>query len=217
MTVAQAKKYLGIATATTTYDVDLAIYLPIVEATARQITGSIYFLQVNGELTTSSAKVIVNSVYSQTRQLYGDPTCIVKGYTECSSAGYPYGDPGAKMRKLHEVLLPGMQITGTGIADGSFITRVETFQDEQAIYLSAVATATGDVEAYTDLPMGYLPAIAKGAWWLISQQRTAIGDTSWTSRSVGPVSETRSASEMKIDGQYGMPVWFVKTFPRVYR
>jgi len=30
------------------------------------------------------------------------------------------------------------------------------------------------------------------------------------------VSESRSASEMKLDGQYGMPVWFVKTFPRVY-
>ena len=210
MTTAQAKKYLGIPVETTTYDADMAVYIPIVEATARAITGSLYLLQVNGTLTAGSKELVVSSVYSQTRQLYG-------GCQDKSGYGYAYGDPSPKMRKLHEILTAGMQITGTGIAADTFIERVQTFHNTSTVFLSAAATASGDVEAYTDFPVMYLSAIAHGVWWMIGQQKTAMGDTSWTSRTVGPVSETRSEAEMKLDGQYGMPVWFVKTFPRVYR
>ena len=209
MTTEQAKKYLGIPVETTTYDADMAVYIPIVEATARAITGSLYLLQVNGTLTAGSKELVVSSVYSQTRILY----C---GSVSESGEGYAYGDPGAKQKKLHEVLTAGMQITGDGIPAGTFIERVQTFNGENTVYLSAEATASGDIEAYTDIPVMYLSAIAHGVWWMIGQQKTAIGDTSWTSRSVGPVSESRSEAEMKLDGQYGMPVWFVKTFPRVY-
>jgi hypothetical protein len=210
MTTAQAKKYLGIPVETTTHDTDIAVYIPIVEATARAITGSLYLLQVNGTLTAGSKELVVSSVYSQTRILCG-------GSTSGSGEGYPYGDPGPKMKKLHEVLSAGMQITGDGIPAGTFIERVQTFNGNKTVYLSAEATASGDVEAYTDIPVMYLSAIAHGVWWMIGQQKTAMGDTSWTSRTVGPVSETRSEAEMKLDGQYGMPAWFVKTFPRVYR
>lgn len=209
MTTAQAKKYLGIPSATTTYDEDIATYIPVVEATARAITGSLYLLQVNGTITAGSKELAVSTVYSQTRMLYG-------GSVSKCGYGYDYGDPGPKTKKLHEVLTAGMQITGDGIPDDTFIERVQTFNGENTAYLSAKATATGDVEAYTDIPVMYLSAIAHGVWWMIGQQKTAIGDTSWTSRSVGPVSESRSEAEMKLDGQYGMPVWFVKTFPRVY-
>lgn len=209
MTTAQAKKYLGIPEETNTFDDDIATYIPIVEATARAITGSLYLLQVNGTLTAGSKELTVSSVYSQTRMLYGGSVLKI-GY------GYPYGDPGPKMKKLHEVLTAGMQITGDGIPTGTFIERVQTFNGENTAYLSTEATATGEVEAYTDIPVMYLSAIAHGVWWMIGQQKTAMGDTSWTSRSVGPVSESRSEAEMKLDGQYGMPVWFVKTFPRVY-
>ena len=71
MTTAQAKKYLGIPSATTTYDEDIATYIPVVEATARAITGSLFLLQVNGTLTAGSKELEVSSVYSQTRILYG--------------------------------------------------------------------------------------------------------------------------------------------------
>lgn len=209
MTTAQAKKYLGIPSATTTYDEDIATYIPVVEATARAITGSLYLLQVNGTLTAGSKELAVSTVYSQTRILYG------RSVSKCGY-GYDYGDPGAKQKKLHEVLTAGMQITGDGIPDDTFIERVQTFNGENTVYLSSKATATGEVEAYTDIPVMYLSTIAHGVWWMIGQQKTAMGDTSWTSRSVGPVSESRSEAEMKLDGQYGMPVWFVKTFPRVY-
>lgn len=209
MTLAQSKAYLGIPSATTTFDADIATYIPVVEATARAITGGLYLLQVNGTLTADSKELAVSTVYSQARMLYGG--CVSK-----SGEGYAYGDPGAKMKKLHEVLTAGMQISGDGIPAGTFIERVQTFNGENTAHLSAEATATGGVEAYTDIPVMYLSAIAHGVWWMIGQQKTAIGDTSWTSRSVGPVSESRSDSEMKLDGQYGMPVWFVKTFPRVY-
>ena len=209
MTTAQAKKYLGIPEETTTFDDDIENYIPIVEATARAITGSLYLLQVNGTLTAGSKELEVSSVYSQTRILYG------RSVSE-SGYGYAYGDPGPKTKKLYEVLTAGMQITGDGIPDDTFIERVQTFNGDNTAYLSTEATATGAVEAYTDIPVMYLSTIAHGVWWMIGQQKTAIGDTSWTSRTVGPVSESRSASEMKLDGQYGMPVWFVKTFPRVY-
>lgn len=209
MTTAQVKTYLGIPSATTTYDADIAVYIPIVEAAARDITGSLYLLQVNGTITSGSAEMTVASIYTQTRQVYGliEPR---------NGNGFDYGDPSPKMRKLYELLTPGMQITGTGIPDNTFVKQVKTFNDTNTVVLSANATASGDVEAYTDFPVMYLSAIAHGVWWMIGQQKTAIGDTSWTSRTVGPVSETRSESEMKLDGQYGMPVWFVKTFPRVY-
>ncbi len=209
MTTAQVKIYLGIPAATETYDADIASYIPVVEATARAITGSLYFLQVNGTITAGSKELVVSSVYLQTRQLYG-------GCQDKSGDGYAYGDPSPKMRKLHEIITAGMQIAGTGIADNTFIERVQTFHDTSTVFLSAEATASGGVEAYTDIPVMYLSAVAHGVWWMIGKQKTAMGDTSWTSRTVGPVSETRSEAEMKLDGQYGMPVWFVKTFPRVY-
>ena len=209
MTTAQVKQYLGIPTGTTTYDADIARYIPIVEAAARQITGGLYLLQVNGTIENTSKTMTVSSVYSQTRQLYGNGARL-------SGEGFPYGDPGPKNKTLASVLPAGLQISGDGIPTDSFIERVQTFGGESTIILSAAATKTQEVTAYTDFPIGFLTTIAHGVWWMIGQQKTAIGDTSWTSRSVGPVSESRSEAEMKLDGQYGMPVWFVKTFPRVY-
>jgi hypothetical protein len=208
MTTAQVKQYLGIPTGTTTYDADIARYIPIVEAAARQITGGLYLLQVNGTIENASKTMTVSSVYSQTRQLYG---------AKMSGAGFPYNDPGPKNKTLASVLPAGLQISGDGIPADSFIERVQTFGGESTIILSAAATKTQEVTAYTDFPIGFLTTIAHGVWWMIGQQKTAMGDTSWTSRTVGPVSETRSEAEMKLDGQYGMPAWFVKTFPRVYR
>ena len=209
MTTAQVKQYLGIPTGTTTYDADTARYIPIVEAAARQITGGLYLLQVNGAIENASKTMTISSVYSQTRQLYGNGARL-------SGEGFPYGDPGPKNKTLASVLPAGLQISGDGIPTDSFIERVQTFGGESTIILSAAATKTQEVAAYTDFPIGFLTTIAHGVWWMIGQQKTAIGDTSWTSRSVGPVSESRSEAEMKLDGQYGMPVWFVKTFPRVY-
>ena len=91
MTTAQVKTYLGIPSATTTYDADIAVYIPIVEATARAITGSIFLLQVNGTITAGSKEIAVTSVYSQTRILYGRSVSD-SGY------GYVYGDPGPKTK-----------------------------------------------------------------------------------------------------------------------
>lgn len=211
MTTAQVKQYLGIPSATTTYDADIARYIPIVEAAARQITGGLYLLQVNGTIENASKTMTVSSVYSQTRQLYGHGF-----YNAATGAGFPYNDPGPKNKTLASVLPAGLQISCDGVPTDSFIERVQTFGGESTIILSAAATKTQEVTAYTDFPIGFLTTIAHGVWWMIGQQKTASGDTTWTSRSVGPVSETRSEAEMKIDGLFGMPAWFVKAFPRVY-
>jgi hypothetical protein len=216
MTTAQVKTYLGIPTGTTTYDADIARLLPVVEATANQITGGIYILQVNGTTTSASKDFTVNSVYTQTgRRIFG---------ASKSSGEYPYGDPNfgydtprPLFKSLSEAVSSGQLITGTGIADGAFIESASSFGATHKIVLSAAATASGDISAYTSYPIGYLSTIAHGVWWQIGQQKMASMDTTWTSRTVGPVSETRSAAEMKIDGVYGMPAWFVKAFPRVYR
>ena len=215
MTTAQVKIYLGIPTGTTTYDADIARYIPIVESTARQITGSLYLLQVVGSIVADSTTMTVSSVYSQTRQLYAGINSTVNGWG-VSGAGFAYGDPGAKSKRLSDVLQAGVRITADGIPDDTFIERVQTFGGTSTVILSAAATKTQDVEAYTDFPISFYSTIAHGVWWMIGQQKTANGDTSWVSRSVGPVSETRSESEMKIDGRYGMPAWFIKAFPAVY-
>jgi hypothetical protein len=209
MTLAQVKQYLGIPTATTTFDSDITAYIPIVEATARQITGGLYLMQVNGTITSGSNELLVKTVYSQTRQLYG--------YTVGNGKFFDYGNPGAKPRKMYEILKPGMQISADGIPTGAYVDRVQSFGNESKVFLSANATKSHDVEAYTDFPINLLSTIAHGVWWMIGQQKTAANDTAWTSRSVGPVSVSRGEAEMKIDGQYGMPAWFVKAFPRVYQ
>jgi hypothetical protein len=216
MTTAQVKTYLGIPTGTTTYDADIARLLPIVEATVNQITGGVYVLQVNGTTTSASKDFAVDSIYTQTgRRIFG---------ASKSSGEYPYGDPNfgydsprPLYKSLSEAVSSGQLITGTGIADGAFIESASSFGATHKIVLSAAATASGDISAYTSYPIGYLSTIAHGVWWQIGQQKMASGDTTWTSRTVGPVSETRSAAEMKIDGAYGMPAWFIKAFPQVYR
>ncbi len=216
MTTAQVKTYLGIPAATTTYDTDIARLLPIVEATANQITSGIYILQVNGTTTAGSKDFAVDSVYTQTgRMIFG---------ASKSGGEHPYGDPNyghdsprPVFKSLSEALSIGQLITGTGIAADSFIESASSFGAVHKIVLSAAATASGDISAYTSYPIGYLSTIAHGVWWQIGQQKMASGDTTWTSRTVGPVSETRSAGEMKIDGRYGMPAWFIKAFPQVYR
>jgi hypothetical protein len=218
MTTAQVKQYLGIPTGTTTYDTDIARYIPIVEATANRITAGMYILQVNGTTTAASKDVAVSSVYCQSGM------CLFGASKPECGCGYPYGDPNyafgssrPSFKPLGAVLTPGQLITGTGMAEGAFIESVSQFDGENKITLSVAATASGEVSLYTGFPVGYLSTIAHGVWFMIGQQKTAMGDTSWTSRTVGPVSETRSASEMKIDGLYGMPAWFVKAFPRVYQ
>lgn len=216
MTTAQVKQYLGIPTGTTTWDTDIARFIPIVESVVNQITAGIYILQVNGSTTNTSKDFTVDSVYSQTgRRIFG---------CDKSGGNYPYGDPNfgydsprPVFKMLSDAVNVGQLITGAGIADGAFIESASSFGATHKIVLSAAATVTGDISAYTSYPIGFLSTIAHGVWWQIAQQKTAIGDTTWISRSVGPVSETRGAEEMKIDGRYGMPAWFIKAFPQVYR
>lgn len=212
MTTAQVKTYLGIPSATTTYDADIARYLPIVEATVNRITAGIFLLQVNGTISAGSKAIAVSSVYTQSGRM-------IYGYSKPSSGdGFPYGDSGvSKAKPLFHVVSPGQPITGDGIASGAIIESVNAFNGSGNVMLSINATSSGEISAYTGIPEMYNSAIAHGVWWMISQQKTASNDTSWISRSVGPVSETRSAADSRIDGKYGMPAWFVKTFPMVYQ
>ena len=61
---------------------------------------------------------------------------------------------------------------------------------------------------------GLQPIIAKGIYWLISQENTNMPDLGWTSHHIGSVSVVRGVAQAAIDGRWGMPVWFVNAFPR---
>jgi hypothetical protein len=95
------------------------------------------------------------------------------------------------------------------IAENSFVNVVYP-----RIELSANATATGQTSIMTGIPIDLQQVIAKGIWWLMQNDSTIIKDENWTSRSMGPLSISRSDSDSKIDMISGMPLWFVKAFPR---
>ena len=119
-------------------------------------------------------------------------------------------------------LLVGSLITGDGIPDGAYITDIykgySTAEiSTPSIRISEAATATATVYAYQGFNIAYHDTVSKGVWWMINRTNTKINDTAFKSRSVGPLSITRSDKDNKIDGLSGMPAWFVKALPRWHR
>ena len=119
-------------------------------------------------------------------------------------------------------LSTGQIITGDGIPDGAYITDIykgysTTELSTPSIRLSEAATATATVYIYAGFNIAYHDVVSKGIWWMIDGTSTKINDTAFKSRSVGPLSISRSDKDNKIDGKSGMPAWFVKALPRWHR
>jgi len=204
ITLAQTKTLLGLATDDTTYDTALSAAIPFIDSAVKQITGNRWNYRVAASFEDSATSVKILSVVSP------------KFFT---SNGY-YSSTDI----IDEFLQVGQLISATGIPAGAYITEVYYNYPEGVIVsdnyiaevdISETTTASGDtIACYLGIPIAYHPVIAKAVWWQSQRLNTTIDDTSWTSKSMGPVSVSKSDSDNRIDQQSGMPLWFVKALPR---
>ena len=201
ITLAQVKTYLGISG--TASDAAITAMLPVIDARVKLICGSNFHKQLYCKTVSGSTDVTV----------YGDD--VTFNYNL---------NPTPDVELLLKTLQAGTTIIGEGIPDNSYITEVYyeggLYQTTFTPYFVLNANATesnASVYLYAGINIAYHPVIAKGVQWLIDQQSTTISDGLWTSRSVGPLSTSKSATDSRIEQRYGMPAWFVKALPRYHR
>lgn len=201
ITLAQVKEYLGITG--TTYDTRITALLPIIDAKVKAITGNNWELLALGDVTLDSATIAIRSFTN---------TYVYPYYTAANNINQPYG-----LDNIHEFVQVGMELSGTGIASGAYVTGIQALPTNNyaTITMSAVATETA---AGTTVTFGfnkaYHPVVAKGVQYLMDQETTAMPSAGLTSRRLGPASWSYSNAVSANDGKEGMPGWFVAGLPR---
>jgi hypothetical protein len=204
ITLSRCKELLGINSTDTTYDTDLQIAIPVVDAAVKQITNNRWNYRVAASFENSSDTVQILSVVS--------PKYFMRD-------GYY-----SSVDTIDEFLRVGQLISATGIPSGAYIEEVYYNYPEGVIvsdnYIAEVTiseTTTAEAtttECYLGIPIAYQPIIAKACWWQKEQMSTTINDTSWKSKSMGPISITKGGGSERIDNKSGMPLWLVQALPR---
>jgi len=192
ITLVKTKELLGITA--TTYDTQITRYIPIIDSKVKQITGNRYNMQIIGATTISSKDVTISGLKNSTGGIQNFHS----------------------LDDLEEYIKIGSLISGTGIADGAYIDEMYfNTSDYPIITLSAVATETAsNVVLYLGIPIGLQTIVAKGIYWMITQESTGLPSFGLTSKSIGGTSKSWTDSDSKIDGSSGMPAWFCKAFPK---
>ncbi len=207
ITLEKTKERLGISG--TMYDDYINAQIPLIDAKVKQITNNRYNMNVTGDLTINSPYVSVSRVI----QYNGGILFSRQNY---SSSGI---NNKWLLDDIDEYLEVGQQISGTGIPDNTYIE--EVIQNNTTINnismtgpivkMSANATAsTSSGDMYLGINIAYQDIIAKGIWYAKSKTNMTLPGR--TLSSVGTVSF--ASEDNTIDGQYGMPSWFVKAFPQ---
>lgn len=217
ITLAKTKELLGITD--TDQDTEIARYIPIIDAKVKLITNNRYNVQVLGDTTEDSTTVKLKSILNNTLgqlDFFANP----RWFDVCNLGIQNQWC----IEDLEEYLDTGMLITGGSIPADVYIDQVfyngfsvaqgdDTFAIP-TITLSTAATETaGDVQMFLGFNIGLQTTVAKGIAWLIDQENETISDSGLLSRSIGPTRKSWSVSQSVIDGKYGMPNWFVKSFP----
>jgi hypothetical protein len=198
---AQVKAYLGIVVPD--YDSQIDLYIPIIDAKVKQICGTRFNYRVLISAETDSTTASLSSVdsYPLNQSIYED---------------------------LQEFVESGMQISGGGIPEDTYITEVYYNQPETdyqlgnnlpRVTLSNATTEAVEGYAYLGFNIAYLPLVAKAVWWMIDQQNTnapTVG-SGVASRTRGKVSVSFNEANSKIDGKYGVPSWLVVGLPKYHR
>lgn len=208
ITLSRVKELLGLST-DDTYDSELNTAIPIVDAAVKRITRNRYNYQIVGETKNGSKYVEVYSLFDDWTRLYE------------RKGDYQHN------HDLEDYIEIGQKVTGEGIPDDTHI--VEVYYNGPAveldgdtltvpvIELSNAATATDSAaQILLGSSIALDPVIAKACFWQASQINTSISDTAWKSKSMGPVSVTKSDMDAKLDNKSGMPAWFVKALPRYH-
>ena len=213
ITLAKTKELLGIAT--TTSDAAITAKIPYIDSIVKQITNNRFNYAIYGSLTTGSNEVYISSIESNTGDRYYYDKNVSRFFCSGINNSFCLDDLG-------DYLQIGQQLEGTGIPADAFIDEVYyngyiDSSGENIPYIKMSAVATEDVDfgqIYLGMNISYQPIIAKGIQYLINGTSTSLPSNSLSSKSIGVVSKSYSASDQKIDNKYGMPAWFVKSFPR---
>ena len=193
----QVKTQLGITDVILDSQIDAK--LPIIDAKVKAITGRSWNDRIIGNITDGSTYVEVFSY----------------GYTQ--PRGRQYYD------NLVDYIEVGQQISGEGMVSDAYIVDVWklgtlTSDVYPQIELDQAATETKNgATLFLGFPIAYHDIVAKGVQWLINNTNQTITDNTWTRKSMGPISVSKSDADNKLDSKSGMPLWFVKGLPRYMR
>lgn len=194
ITLAQTKELLGIST--NDYDSAITAKIPYIDSKVKLITRNNWNKLVYGDIEDGSANITIYEDYTLQERSYG---------------------------YILDLLYPGAQVTGTGIPTGAYIIDIfaegtEDNDNYPMITISDNCTADTDgLEIYLGFPIGYLDIVAKGIWYLIDKTSTTLPTNPVASKRMGPVSVGYSNADNRLDGESGMPMWFVKGLPRFHR
>lgn len=192
MSISQAQVKIELGITSTTYDSAIASKIPQAEAKYREVAGHdfnwmFYVEFTNGESTFKPGglnyAVKFGDAFLNTQPNRDNPIWQLK-----------YGDI----------------IEGTGITAGTYITAIDTLENE--VTVSAPFTANGDrLRVTTNIE--YYPVISKIIWFMIGQQTTTkAAELEYISRSVGPLSWTKDGSG--INKRYNLPESIVNAIPK---
>lgn len=218
ITLAKTKELLGI----TDGDQDTKInrYIPIIDAKVKMMTNNRYNTQLFGNTTDSVTAVELFSIQNNQFGLWRFPRSRGLNFNQ-NQAGI--NNPWL-IDDLEEYLEVGTLISGDGIPADTYIDEVyfnggqvtldSVIYTTPTIVLSNAATATSDnAQIFTSFNIGLQTTVAKGIAWLIDEENETIPEAGLLSKSIGPTRKSWSVSQSQIDGRFGMPVWFVKSFP----
>ncbi len=200
ITLAKTKELLGIKN--TTYDTQIARYIPIIDAKVKQITGDRFNYQVVGNVISGETVVEIYGLRNATGGIQNNFT----------------------LDDLEEYLAVGDKIEGTTLPDDNYIDEIyynsysarisSVDKSIPTIKLATAATSTdGNAELFIGINIAYQPIIAKGLLWMIGEENINTPKQSLQSKSIGSISLSYGDHESRIDGRYGMPVWFIKALP----
>ena len=200
----QVKAQLGITDSS--YDTQIDAKLPIIDAKVKAICNNNFNYRFAADFTDTETTLNAYALYKTKDQ-------------------YPSGiNNRTIVRDVSKDLQVGMQISGTGIASGTYITNIyksgsldvfDVTLDNVYCELSDAVTSDGSGVIVTGgISIAYHDVIAKGVMYMIRGTSTTVSDSAWSSRSIGGASVSRSAADSALESQYGMPAWFVKALPR---
>lgn len=190
ITTAQVKIELGITSST--YDSAIANKIPQAEAKYREIANNNF-----------SWSMFVN--FTNTEKTFSP-----LGEDYSTSYGHAFINVTPSSNNPIWQLKYGDIVEGTGIPAGTYITGIDTIENE--VTVSAAFTADGDrLKVTTNI--AYYPVISNMIWYMIQQQTTtAASAKEYISRSVGPLSWTLDNSA--INKRYGLPEKIVQAIPK---
>lgn len=203
--LATVKQYLSLTDST--YDAQIALYIPDVDALVKEYTSLRYNDYFTCSTVSGSATISVGSIGNTffTSELSLNAPVISNVYAY-SRVSYD----------LSDYFKQGDYVSGAGIPTGAYITDVDKLNKQ--ITINDVATATGSITAVKGFNRMYNSIVANLVWYKITNASTKAANSASgfvTSISQGPTSKTFDLDRSKLFR--GVPVGMLEGLPRYIR